>query len=179
MGIAHLHHPQEAKPKRLEEIALQISNIQRRQNRDKNLVLAASREHYEKNNNRGGGRNNNRGNGGGRNNNRGNGGGGNKQNWSSINNDQGNKRQRYNNNNNNNRNHQGQGGNNFNFDDKPCTLPKHGEHKWKDRSCNYRNNDYNHEQALRMAVRDNVPNWFKKQVERSSEIKSRNGGNSN
>lgn len=54
MGIAHLHHPQEAKPKRLEEIALQISNIQRRQNRDKNLVLAASREHYEKNNNRGG-----------------------------------------------------------------------------------------------------------------------------
>ncbi len=170
-----------ANPKRMEEIGAQVATIQRKQNKAKGLVLSQDLTRFEKKDGSGGGRGSGggaQGNGNRYNNNRGNGGGG-KRSWQSGNNDQGSKRRRYNNNSNNyNRNNQQQGGNKFSFDDKPCELPGHNRsHKWKDCRCNYRNKDYQHQQAVRMAEKEDAPGWFKTQV-RTSQIK-RNGGNGN
>ena len=164
---------QNQNPKSAEEIASQIAIIQRKQNKDKNLVLNEEQDRFVKKNNGGGGGSGssgsrNRNNGGG--NNRGN-GGGNKRNWSSGNNNQDGKRQRTNDNQNNQRQH--------NFGDKKCELPNHGNHQWKDCRYNYRNKDYDHEGAVRMAARDGVPGWYKGQVQRSTARKSGDGSNGN
>ena len=170
-----------ANPKEMREIGLQVATIQRRNNRAKGLVLSQDLTRYEKKDGSNGGRRSGGGssNNGGRYNNNGNGGGG-KRSWNSGNNDQGNKRRKYNNNNSNNynRNNQdGNGGNKFSHDDKPCQLPNHAGHTWKNCYCNYRNKNYKHEQAVRTAGKADAPAWFKGQV-RNSEAK-RNGGNGN
>lgn len=160
-----------ANPKSLEEIARVIAFIQRKQNKDKNLVLNDEQDRFvKKNNGGGGGASGGRGNGS--RNDRGNGGGG-RRNESSNNNNRSNKKQRYNNHQSNQRQRGG------NFDDKQCELPNHGGHKWKDCRFNHRNNQYNHEGAVRMAGRDGVPGWFKGQVANTTAKKSGDGRNSN
>ena len=160
-----------ANPKPIEAIALVIANIQRKRNKDKNLILNEEMDKFvKKYNGGGGGASGGRGNG--NRNDRGN-GGGDKRNWSSNNNNQSNKKQRFNNH----QNKQSQRGGNF--DDKQCELPGHGGHKWKDCVFNYRNKEYKHEGAVRMAGRDGVPGWFKGQVEKSTARRSGNNGNNN
>lgn len=152
-----------ANPKAHIEIAGQLAILQAMENAKKGLQLSEDRSRYiKKDNGRGGG---GAGSGGSSGTKRGNSG-------DKDSGERSSKRQRTN----------GGGpkdeGGFKDYSNSKCQLPNHGNHKWKDCRCNYRNKaNYNHEMAVRVSQKDGAPDWFKKQVERSIKIKANQGGN--
>eukprot|EP00984_Skeletonema_dohrnii_P023616 scaffold12715_cov134-Skeletonema_dohrnii-CCMP3373.AAC.1 len=155
-----------AQPVPIRTIASSISRLQVTRNKSKGLKLNDEKNRYVKKNDNGGG-----GNGGASGSRKRNNDGG--YNGGNRNNDQRRKKPRGNGNH---QNNNGQG--RTDYGNQACKLPGHGGHNWKDCFLNYQNKGkYNHESAVRMAGRDNAPDWFKAQVARSTKFRENNGGN--